>query len=519
MINKPSPYLLPLAAALAALQLAGCAYFNTYYNAKKLYDSASGNRPEFPDTAVVSAGERNALQQAADKFAKVASSYPQSRWAPASLFYMGNAYRFMGETEKALRKYQEVWQFYPQSKQAPQARLNAMVLNYRIADYPEALAGLEALRNSSDRGIREKALFLEAEIAQTQSAISDAAILWQRFLFTFPKSWLAAKARHRYAQCLVELGEIKKAVHELEILTGRRNPKQLDLEAKMLLARCYTLDGQTEKALKLYNQLLKRPLQPGQAALTEFLKSKLLAPQQTQSQTFNLYRDLSMKYPQTQAAGACYLAMAGIMEDLRDLDSAQVLYKKACEDKKENLNHPELAGIRDRAMKRLENITRLSGYRRELSPEAGEQNAKLEFLMAEHYLFSLGQPDSAVSLYLQVAAGYPSSPLAPKALLAAAWAEQFHLGDSRAADSLRRVIIGRYPLTRYANASRLELGLEPDPVVSDSEPEIEFKLKSQSYQPSAPIREEKPGPQSSDSTPPPSIPGPSKLEERSRSTD
>jgi len=470
--------LLGLAAVLLISAGGGCAYFNSYYNAKKLYDSGTRNRRGFPDTLTAAGTEAAALQQAADKFAGVAARYPGSRWALPSLYYLGNCFFFTGQNEKALRKYQEIWQFYGQSSYAPLARLNSAVLSYRTGDFPAALTDIQALRSGSDQRILQRISFLEAEISQVSEDYGQAVILWQRFLFNHPKSGLAVEARHKYAQCLIALGRTSQAVTELEILAGKRLPKKSDYQIKMLLAQCYQTAGQPGKALQVYRKLLKKsePATP-QAELQELLISQILAGSAAPSEAMLIYGRLAQKYPKTMASSVACYRMGEIQESALNLDSAKALYTLASQHQKEAGDYPAFDNIHSLALKKIENISLLAGYRRQLDPAAAEQNAQLLFLMAEHYLFGLGQPDSAAAIYLKLAADNPASPLAAKSLYAAAWALNRYQRDTALVRSYRLQLVEKYPHTRYANAARMELGLAPDLTVSDSEPQIEFKLK------------------------------------------
>ncbi len=501
-----------LAAALLVSAAGGCAYFNSYYNAKKLYDSGIRSRQGFPDTLAAAGAQAAALQQATDKFAGVAGSYPGSRWTPPSLYYMGNCFFFTGQNEKALRKYQEVCQFYGSGKYAPLARLNSAVLNYKLGDYPSALTDIQLLRTSTDKEIQRRISFLEAEIAQVSGDYSQAAILWQRFLFNHPKGDFTVDARFKYAQCLIALGQHRQAGLELEILAGKRLPQRTGYQVKMLLAQSYQTQGETQKALATYRFLLKkaRPGSP-QADLIELFISQILAGTATGPEAMKIYDQLAQKYPKSLAASVSYFRMGELQESSQNLDSAKTLYTLASQRPKDGLDFPLFSNIHDLSLKKMENISLLGGYRQQLDSAAAEQNAQLLFLMAEHYLFGLNQPDSAASVYLKLASEYPSSPIAPKSLYAAAWTLDKYQRDSALVRSYRLQLVEKYPYTRYANAARMEMRLPPDLAVSDSEPTIEFKLKPKA----APVRpdsagppaelQSEPGPQD---TPAPAIPGP-----------
>ena len=509
-----------LAAALLISAAGGCAYFNSYYNAKKLYDSGTRSRQGFPDTLAAAGAQAAALQQAADKFAGVAGKYPGSRWAAPSLYYMGNCFFFTGQNEKALRKFQEVWQFYGQDKYAPLARLNSAVLNYKLGDYPAALAEIQVLRAGTDKDIHRRISFLEAEIAQVSGDNSQAAILWQRFLFNYPKGDFTVDARFKYAQGLITLGQIPQAVQELEALTGKRLPQKTGYQVKMLLAQSYQTMGEAQKALEIYRSLLKKS-GPGTppADLMELLISQIMAAKATVPEAMKIYDQLAQKYPKSLAASVAYYRMGELQESSQNLDSAKALYTLASQCSKDARDFPLFSDIHSLSLKKMETISLLGGYRQQLDSAAAEQNAQLLFLMAEHYLFGLNQPDSAVSVYLKLAHGYPSLPIAAKSLYAAAWTLDKYHRDSVQVNNYRLQLVEKYPYTRYANAARMEMGLPPDLAVSDSEPTIEFKLKPKA----APVRpdsltqpEEKqsePGPQN---LPAPAIPGPADDDNRIR---
>jgi len=501
-----------LAAALLVSAAGGCAYFNSYYNAKKLYDSGTRSRRGFPDTLAAAGAHASALQQAADKFAGVAGKYPGSRWAAPSLYYMGNCFFFTGQNEKALRKYQEVWQFHGQGKHAPLARLNSAILNYKLGDYPAALTDIQLLRSGTDQKIHRRISFLEAEIAQVSGDYTQAAILWQRFLFNHPKGDFTVDARFKYAQCLLALGQHRQAGLELEMLAGKRLPQKTGYQVKMLLAQSYQTSGETEKALGIYQSLQKKYLpNTPQSALLDLLICQIKARQTADSSANQLYAQLVQKHPQSLAASVAYCRMGELQEAAQNLDSAKALFTLSSRGTSYDFDYPDFAGIRALALKKMENISLLGGYRQQLDSAEAEQNAQLLFLMAEHYLFGLNQPDSAVSVYLKLASGYPTLPIAAKSLYAAAWTLDKYHRDSVQVNNYRLQLVEKYPYTRYANAARMEMGLPPDLAVSDSEPTIEFKLKPRAApakpDTAAPPDElqSEPGPRD---IPAPAIPGP-----------
>ena len=474
-----------------ALQCAGCAYFNTYYNGKRLYNQArAGHSEQFPDTISAAGGEAATYQRAIDKLTEVVRKYPASRWSRSSLYYIGQSYFYTSEFQKAERKFQEIWEYYPSSSFAPLARLNAAVINWKLGDLDRAATILSPLRNHPDKTVRQRAAYLDALIVQARGDLPEAVISWERYLFTNYSGELAGPARLNYALCLLETGETNNGIRELEIVAAGRARKSYRHQVWLLLAQSYSIAGRSADAAALCAKILSQEPDAAMTAQAEVLLASIKAAAAGLDQAMALYLAVAKKYPVTQASAQAYYSMGQMMEQHQRLDSALSLYKKARTD-------AGASALGESAMRNATNIALLLSYQKESSQSSREQSAVLQFLMAEHYLFGLSQPDSAIAVYQRVAQSFPEQPLAPKALFAAAWAFERFKGDTVTADSIYRGVIASYPRTRYANGARDRLGLPLDTLVADSEPDIEFKT-TLDVAPAAPDTAKVPGKEPSD---------------------
>ncbi len=472
--------LLVIGSGTTLLWLTGCAYFNTYYNANRLYSSASKDHRQFPDTVAASPSARENLRKAIDKYAQVAVKYPNSRWVLPSLYHMGSSYYLMGEFDKAERKYQEILQYYPNSRYALMSQLNQALISYRMRQWDKALWELSRIREGDPRTIQQAA-FLEALVKQSMADQPRAAIAWESFLYRHYRSRLATPARYNYALVLISLGETSNAARELELLLDSRLKKDFRYQASLLLAQCYRESGRPDQALAIYRHLQKG--RPDQAKIPRLelemahARATNLPPLESSSE----YKRLAAKYPKTEISAEALFQVAKIFETQQQPDSALEYYNRA---RSENPSPV----IREAALKKSADLSLLLAYRQQSDQQAAEQSSKLQFLMAEHYLFALSRPDSAVASYRRVAENFSEQPLAPKAWYAAAWVSREHLGRNSESDSILRLIIERYPNTRYANGAREQLGLPIDTTISDAEPNIEVNLKPIEDRPSEPTR-------------------------------
>ncbi|MRR09700.1 tetratricopeptide repeat protein, partial [bacterium] len=449
-VPRRSPRLLTAARCLAIASLlawcGGCAYFNTYYNGKRLYDQARGRaQRQFPDTLMAGSGEAATYLKAIDKFAAVVRDHPDSRWALHSLYHMGLGYYYTRDFQKAARKFQEIWEYYPDSKFAPLSRLNAAVISWKLGEYDRTATLAIPLRDHGDRTTRDRASYLEALALHARGNIVEAKIAWERFL-RHAEGPLASGARLDYARCLLETGELEPAVQQLEIVSRRRMRKALRHQIWTLLGQAYLRTGRDRDAVRLFERILRQQPDIATAAQTEYQLAAAEARSLDGPAALARYAAVARKYPSSAASAQCYFDMAALLERDSRADTALALYRKA------RSEHPT-GPLAEAALRKSSDLALLMSYQQS-SPQSRQQGAALQFLMAEHYLFGLGLPDSATSVYQRVAAEYADLPLAPKALLAAAWSYDRIMGDTATANALYRRVIAGFPATRYANGAR-----------------------------------------------------------------
>ncbi len=460
-----SPWALFALVLLALVGLGGCAYFNTYYNARKLYRQADRSRGQFPDTNYASGGEATLYQKAADKFALVIAKYPQSRWAVPSLYYMAESAYRRQELSRAQKLFEDVWQLYPSSRYAQRAKLRFALCSWRLGEEERGLRMLASIAKA-DRGTQEQAGFLAPLIRQSSGHYEEAALGWERFLYQYPKSQLSSTARYQRAQCLMSLGQDSLAAQELRLLLSKRQRKSFRQKARLLLAQSLQSAGQYEEALSLYLSLEKSTNDPNDLRTIALNLARIQASQQPADSARETLRTVALRYPRTETSAIVYFSIAERWEQENNLDSAQAYYTLA---RQESPQSP----VAEKALRSASDIAMLQALsRRAMDEKALEQSAAIQFLMAEHYLFQLGQPDQALEKYSQISITYPDLPIAAKALYASGWVHLHHRADSARADSIFRQLIETYPRTRYANAARERLGLPWDSTVVDSEPEI-----------------------------------------------
>lgn len=202
----------PAAALAAALLLfLGCAYFNTFYNARQSYDDALESVRLNPDNP--SSSEEQKLRTAIEGAGKVLTYYPESRWADDAQLLIADALLLLGSRsisgsgtsnyEEAMRAYSSVMVMTEDNRMRDRASLGIGDAALALGRYPDAAAAYRAVS-------RER-----------------------RDLFT--------SSRIRLVEALVLAGNLPHAAAVIDTL---RNMDLSDsLEAEVLLAECGVLGG------------------------------------------------------------------------------------------------------------------------------------------------------------------------------------------------------------------------------------------------------------------------------------
>ncbi|MEO0108456.1 MAG: tetratricopeptide repeat protein, partial [candidate division WOR-3 bacterium] len=427
-------------ALFALLNLLGCAYYNTFYNAKAAYQEglrlkASGNN----------ARARESFDKAIKKCAKVIKQHPRSPWVGEALFTIGVCYFEMGEFSNAVSKLDDFEAAFPGSGYRDQARLYCARSLLGTQDYIRATRMFRTLRDSSPR-VREDAEYFLAMSLLERSDLTSAIAALEEFQRNYPKSRYRLDVSRTTAETYFKLGHYHDAArayaeHRKQV---RQAKEQLIDDIK--IAECYLMSGIPESTLALMSRQENR--YPEFADQVALLTGKALIAKGNKEGALQALANV-----RTGAAGAeASLLLARSFEQDAAFELALTHYDSA------RLRAPSSDFARE-AEHRAQLIRRLYLNRQESADTAQDR-----FLLAEVYRLNLGLDSIALEKYQQVADSFPTSPYAPKALYAVAWLKARSL---RTADSLAafRRVIDRYPKTMYAQEARKSLGL---PLLPDS---------------------------------------------------
>ncbi len=304
-------YKITILLAIGILLLNGCAYFNTFYNAKKYY-KLGYIETQKNMTGKVSGSERTNYQKTIEKCAKILEFYPESKYVDDALLLMGKSYFHMGEYVKATRKFLELRTNYPASEyvieaslwqarsqlqlqrfEEAEASLNALVgrelpgrykgdayyyfgVFYQMRDnFEAAVESFEKASTSANRDLRIETLFALGATYDTLSVFDKAAVAYRDVQKYKPLPEVQYRSEYKYGQMRRKEGKTDEAIQVFEALlreeralqtqNNRRIPN-LQLE----IALCLRLQGNIEESMLAYQDITTEYEKRDQAARAFF---------------------------------------------------------------------------------------------------------------------------------------------------------------------------------------------------------------------------------------------------------
>lgn len=171
--SSPDGMALRVLVPVLALLASGCAYFNTFYNARQSYDEALASVRQNPDNP--SAGEEQDLRDAIEGAGKVLAFYPDSRWADDAQMLIADALLLLGSRstsgsgtssyEEAMRAYSSVMVMTDDGRMMDRATIGIGNAAMALRRYADAAASFGAVSG------QRRDLFAVSRLRQAEALV------------------------------------------------------------------------------------------------------------------------------------------------------------------------------------------------------------------------------------------------------------------------------------------------------------------------------------------------------------
>jgi TolA-binding protein len=438
----------PLGLGLLGLAFlaAGCAYFNTFYLAKKYYREGQ-KAQERSVTDAVAPEAATKYDQTIHQCQKVLANYPKSKWADDATFLYAAAEFGKGDYVSAIHRLEDFQTQFPKSPFLAEARLIQGIAHLKRRDYPEADTIFEACDRDYPKLQRRAELYFYAGESRAFQRDYPRALAWYaRAVSAADTRRMRSDALRRTGDALYASGRADSAigVYSAALKAEDRPSRRLDIA----LRRAEALRDE-----KRYDEGLAFLTQWRPNAIAEKREGELLlrlhdvqARLGKTQEAIAGYRHIIDLYPNTPIAADAQFRIGYLYESaLNDYDTAAKEYEK--------LKSGPASEFQAQANRRSQGLAALKKYRQSLEADTTQAKARSAFLLAELYYFQLEKPDSAMRQYADVEAEFPQSVYAPKSAYARLWITAMDRHDTLAVESMTDEMASRYRGTRFAESA------------------------------------------------------------------
>ena len=441
---------LPLAIAIVlAASACGCAYFNTFYAAKKNFEGAEMQRKQQVDDpeARANAAQAAMYDKAIQGATRIVVEYPKSKWVDDAILMIGRSQLAKGDYTSAQEKFDELNTNFPGSELRDQATYWSGVAaerDHRPADalslYDSVLTGYPKFKLKDDARLRRANVYLT--IKQPEQALPDLRELSTR------KGAMGYDAGQKLAEALFAQRDFAGARMEFERVAEQAPTELQRLDARLRAGDCDEAAGNYAEAADSYLRLLRDSHTDDSRARARLRYGSALALSGDVDRGLNELKNVVDDYPRTPYAAEALFRTGYLQEVVRDdFDAAGKAYDRVAE---QAPGSPFVAQARERR----QNLTRLAevmSSSRDTTAEGRAAEAALR--QAEHYLFQLGKPDRALEQYEKVQHDYPTSQVAPRAAYGRGWVLARRLDRPEDARLAFESLIKNYPGSDEAKAA------------------------------------------------------------------
>jgi TolA-binding protein len=444
------------AAAVVVLLAAGCAYFNTFYLARKYYAEAERTSAK-SESDKLSPDAVKKYDDAIKQAGKVLAYHGRSGWVDDAVYLMGASYYGKKEYETALKKFDELLANYPDSDLVPWALYMSGRCHYERRSYEEMEASFRAVLEKKPKfEKRDEILYTEARAAETQRLRVDATRRYRELVRQFPRSPRAEEGLLRVGDLYFDAGDADSAYTSYLELTRVARADEVHRDALIKAADALIRLQRSEEAVRLLVDILPKEGSTAQGidegpprAYIELAKAYNALEQHQQA--IDALATVTRNYPSvTQAAEAQFQIGYTYEVYLDNPDSASKAYETASKMSSRSVFR-EQAGVR---AKNLQQILSLSSQAKSDSATTEDKQAEATFKIAELLLFSQDRPLEALNKYREVEQQYPDSRLAARSAYAAAWIQLKKVEGARDSALVTFVrLVHQYPDTRQARGA------------------------------------------------------------------
>jgi tetratricopeptide (TPR) repeat protein len=443
------------------LTLADCAYFNTFYLAKR--DFNTGERFRKRD-GEVRPDNRKYYTQAIENASLILQDYRKSRYVDDSLSIIGMSYFQTGDYVRAKTKFDEILIAFPNGNYAEEAKFYKARCLLETGMPDQARILFNELMTAGSKSMRGRSGLMLAEISSREEGWEEMIRSADTVLQSSPDRETLRGALMYRGEGLFQLGKFEDAAASFQKLQGVKLEPRERFRVNSLLALSLAHLKKYDDALGLLESLQSKgnmaPFAPG----IRLEIGKIYELKGDQEKAVDAFRKMAADFPDsTDGREAWHRVGIITLRDLSKAQEARDAFAKATLNKK----IPETwftdaidkAAQIDSMKARTDRIDKLK--------DKPEQAAHERFLLAELLTYSLDHPEAALEQYKLILEEAPKTEYAVRSdyLIKIAALDTSGAKRDESEKEIMRAIVEKYPDSHFSQELKVRLGvidLPPD---------------------------------------------------------
>ena len=316
---------------ISVLLFYSCAYFNTYYNAKKYYKE--GRKASDKNTTKrISKTELKNYQLTVEKCKSVIRKFPDSRYVDDSLLLMAKSYYYMGDYENSKLSLEELLRRYPESSLKFEALLWTGRAAWNLGQYSIAEEGIEKVLNETkDKKLLSSGYEMLAEIYRDKNEPEKELEYLDKILKNSKNDQQKAETIYRIGFIQKESGLFEESIKSFrKVETYLPSPELLEA-AKLEYTRALKYTGRTDEALDVLQAMFDSPRYKKIRAIIEIEIADISYREGDIGGAIERYGSIGIKYPKNRASGIAWNKLGDIHMYQDNITGAVINYHYALE--------------------------------------------------------------------------------------------------------------------------------------------------------------------------------------------
>ena len=293
----------------------GCAYYNTFFNAKKEFNAAAKERKKRTGDKA-SSQENGHYNKAIEKASAILELHSNSKYVDDALFMIGQCFYYQKQYVKAERKFNELIELYGESNLYDNSLLWRAKSRIEIKKYTDAMNDCRELNsNSSDQSLKDEAQFCLALIAFSNEEYEEAIELYKSIAAEASDKQIRANTYFKLGESYNELDDYASASNAFQNAIKFSPSLEFRYITLLELGKAQKLSGNNDLAIKTFNRILDDNAAKEYWLDTEIEVADALYKKGEIKDAINNLKYLIEENSKTVAAGKAHYYLGKIYED------------------------------------------------------------------------------------------------------------------------------------------------------------------------------------------------------------